>query len=81
MSMTLLVGSSLTCKACCRDTYQGLITGLSIRPLKIRAGRNLAVQMPVPTDKQTQEFKKTGKVPKAVRKNAPVKAVAPSAQQ
>ena len=58
----------------CRERYQELITGLGIRPLKIRAGRNLSVQMPVPTEKQQEQFKKSGKVPKELKKGQAARA-------
>ena len=75
-----LRSESVSCITClmprcpCRDRYQELITGLGIRPLKIRAGRNLQVQMPIPTEKQQQQFKKTGKVPKELVKGKAVNA-------
>ena len=57
-----------------RERYQELITGLGIRPLKIRAGRNLQVQMATPTGEQQEQFKRTGKVPKELKKEAAMRS-------
>ena len=54
-----------------------MITGLGIRPLKIRAGRNLQVQMPVPTEQQQEQFLRTGKVPKELKKEVAARGSSP----